>query len=270
MEAPILYIAGDVPPNFGPADYERLRSYVDNGGLIFTHADFGSESFNAFAHDLAAKLFPKYEMAAVSESDDLWSLQFQIPAPHPRLFAVSNGSRKLMVHSTDDIAGRWQASNPKRNQDAFELGLNLFVYTTGKAELRTKTDSPYILPPTENPGRYVPVARVQYAGNWDPEPAAWGRFVRYFWWETGWTLQPSPTPIAEVRAADFPVAYLTGTTADRATQAELLSLRQFVQDGGTLFIDCCGGSSRFDEVVKKNWLPAICPGITPLVLSDDD
>src|SRR5207248_6088951 len=154
MEAPILYIAGDVPPNFGPADYERLRSYVDNGGLIFTHADFGSESFNAFAHDLAAKLFPKYEMAAVNESDDLWSLQFQIPAPHPRLFAVSNGSRKLMVHSTDDIAGRWQASNPKRNQDAFELGLNLFVYTTGKAELRTKTDSPYILPPTENPGRY--------------------------------------------------------------------------------------------------------------------
>ena len=42
MEAPILYIAGDVPPNFGPADYDRLKNYVDNGGLIFTQADNGS------------------------------------------------------------------------------------------------------------------------------------------------------------------------------------------------------------------------------------
>jgi hypothetical protein len=94
--------------------------------------------------------------------------------------------------------------------------------------------------------------------------------VRYFWWETGWTLQLAPTPCAEIRASDFPVAYLTGTTADRATEADLAALRQFVQDGGTLFIDCCGGSRRFDDIVKKSWLPAICPGVTPLVLSDDD
>ena len=193
MESPILYIAGDQPPDLGPADLDRLKNYVDNGGLIFTHADNGSPAFNQFAADLAAKLFPKYEMSAVPDNDELFSLQFNIPWPHPQLRAVSNGSRRLMIHCTEDLAGKWQANNPKQNQAAFELGLNLFVYATGKAELHTKTDSPYIPPPSESPGRYIPIARVQYSGNWDPEPAAWPRFTRYLSLKLGCRLDAPAT-----------------------------------------------------------------------------
>ena len=95
-------------------------------------------------------------MAAIPDNDDLFSLQFNIPLPHPRIRAVSNGSRRLMIHCSDDLAARWQANNPKLNQAAFELGLNLFIYATGKAELRTKTDSTLHSPSQRRPGQIHP------------------------------------------------------------------------------------------------------------------
>ena len=186
------------------------------------------------------------------------------------MMEVTNGSRKLLIHFADDLAGQWQAANQAQNLAAFQMGLNLFVYATGKAELHTKTDSPYIFPPDEAPSKYVPVARLQYSGNWDPEPGAWPRFARYFWWETGWTLQPATVHAAQLKFSDFPFAHLTGTTSDPPSDADAAALRQFVADGGTLFIDCCGGSPSFDATIKNSWLPAICPNGSTRFLPEDD
>ena len=122
MESPILFMSGDVPPSFGPADYERLQNYVDNGGLIVTNSDGGSPAFTAFVRDLARHLFPKYEMTAVRDDDDLFSLQFHIPGPHPRMMEVTNGSRKLLIHFADDLAGQWQAANQARTLPRFRWG----------------------------------------------------------------------------------------------------------------------------------------------------
>ena len=74
LNQPVEHVAGRADPlhrrhasrrTFAPADYEKLRQYVNNGGMIFTHADDGSAEFNTFAVDLARKLFPNYEMADV-------------------------------------------------------------------------------------------------------------------------------------------------------------------------------------------------------------
>ncbi len=270
MEAPILYIAGDTPPEFGPADYERLKSYVDNGGLIFTQSDNGSQAFTEFAKNLAAQLYPQYPMSEVKDDDELYTIQFDIPAPRPTMLAVSNGSRKLMVHCTQDLAKVWQANNPKRDRAAFNLALNLLIYATGKSDLRTKMDSPYIPPPTDGAGQHIPVARVQYSGNWDPEPAAWPRFARYAWWQTGLLFDPTPVQAADLKFSQYPVACLTGTAAETPDNATTHGLFQFVQDGGVLFIDCCGGSKDFDDSVRKYWLPIICPDGALNVVPDDD
>jgi hypothetical protein len=269
MESPVLFISGDVPPTFGPADYERLKNYVANGGLIFTHSDNNSEAFNAFARDLAAQLFPKYESKALADDDPIFNLQFAIPAPHPRMWGVSNGSRKMMIHCMDDIGASWQANLPKRDAKSFQLGMNIFVYATGKAELRTKTDSPYILPPEGSSARTVRLARIIYSGNWDPEPAAFARFSRYFWWDTGWTLDPAEIAAGDLQFSDTPIAYLTGTTADKPSAEQVMRLQKFVNDGGTLIIDCAGGSFAWHESVRKNWLPQIAPNVQPLLLPDD-
>ena len=41
LDAPVLYIASHQAPGLTDAEYEKLRQYVEAGGIIFTHADAG-------------------------------------------------------------------------------------------------------------------------------------------------------------------------------------------------------------------------------------
>src|SRR5438477_4934747 len=108
LDAPILYIAGKEPPRLRDSDIDKIRQYVNNGGTLFTHADGGSEAFNAFAVDLAKKLFPSYELSDIPLDDDLFTLQFVITQQQPKLRAVSNGARRLMIHCPGDLAQQWE------------------------------------------------------------------------------------------------------------------------------------------------------------------
>lgn len=270
MDAPILYIAGSRELPFTDADVDKLRLYIENGGLLFTHADNGSKVFSESVEKLAQRLFPSYEMQDVPAGDDLYSIQFAIQDPKPRFRSLSNGSRRLMLHSLDEFTSSWQARDVRRRKGPFEIGINLFLYATGKTEPRTRTDSPYIKPPPGDPARTIPVARVRYSGNWNPEPAAWNRFSRYFWWETGWALTVTSVPATDLRRDAYPVAVLTGTAPDAPTDAEAAAIRAYVSEGGTLLIDACGGSRLFQESIRKNWLPKVFAGSVPRVLSEDD
>src|SRR5262249_31661898 len=149
--------------------------------------------------------------------DDLFNLQYVITQPLPKMRAVSNGSRRLMIHCTGDIATQWEKRSRRRpvgtsapSDAAMQFGGNLFIYATGKSGLRSRLDSPYVPPPSSVPAKNIPIARLQYAGNWDPEPAAWERFERYFWWETGWDAQPRKIPIAQLTFPAYSFAHLTG------------------------------------------------------------
>ena len=47
--------------------------------------------------------------------------------------------------------------------------------------------------------RRVKVARVSYAGNWDPEPLAWTRYSNWLQRKTGTRLAPEPTAAAALK-----------------------------------------------------------------------
>jgi hypothetical protein len=303
LDCPILYISGTTPPTLTQSDLDKLRQFALNGGLIFTHADYSSHEFNDFAENLARQLFPNFEMQNIPPDDDLFTMQFRIEPP-PELRAVSNGSRRLLIHSPEDITGKWRirgAGGVRSVKDvkpttapigqtasavgpstltAFQFGVNLFSYASGRSEPRSRLESPFI-PAPQNVGnaQTIPIARLKYAGNFDPEPAAWERFTRYFWYETGWRLAPMTTPIEDLKygkepwmnpvASDstdataagtgstFRIAHLTGTTVDPPSTDQAAALRAFVESGGTLIVDACGGSRRFVDAFYNRWIPAI-------------
>jgi hypothetical protein len=89
------------------------------------------------------------------------------------------------------------------------------------------------------------VARVKYAGNWDPEPGAWPRFARFFRRETEVGLDVKPTALADLnpRAAGF--AHWTGTAAYTPSDAEIDAIRRYVTDGGVLLVEPTGGGGDF-------------------------
>ena len=278
LDAPILYLAGSQPPKLNPADLEKLRQFVEAGGLLFTHCDANNDSFNRFAYDLAAKLFPSYEMQDLPPNDELYSLQYKIAFPRPRLRVVRNGTRILMVHSPQDLAGAWQQRAEKTKRGEFELGVNLFIYAAGKADLRNRLASPYLPEPAEQPTGTVKVARLKYPGNWDPEPGAWRRFARYFQGQTGVEAQTKAIEIkdlADQTAEEITFAHLTGTAAHTFNDADASALAAFVERGGVLLIDNCGGSPAFAASVQTlltkafpNTKPQAMKGDHPLLKGD--
>ena len=60
-DAPILYIAGDQSLDFSEADIDKLRRFVEEGGLILGNADCGNKVFADSFRKLGGKLFPAYE-----------------------------------------------------------------------------------------------------------------------------------------------------------------------------------------------------------------
>lgn len=260
MDSPILYIASHQAPKLTDADYEKLKAFAENGGLIFTHADGGSSAFNHFVADLCKRLFPDYPLTDLPPDHEIYSTLYNKLNPKPPLQGVSNGSRLLLVHSPTELNKAWQLRDYKPHPAAFQMGVNIFIYATGKVNLRNKLHTTVVPEPQVNPIATVPLARLRYAGNWDPEPAAWPRFARQFLGETSIKLAPHPVDLRDLRPDLTPLAHLTGTADVHFDADQIKAVHNYVTAGGILLIDACGGSASFAQAIRSDLLPRAFPG----------
>ena len=251
MDSPILYLASHKPVKLTSDDCARIRQFVENGGLLFTQADGNAPEFNQFARALATRLFPAYELEDVPPDHPLNSVMFKLH-PAPPLKMVSNGSRILMLHSTTDLTKYWQMRDTRSKSSAFEFGMNLFVYAAGKRDLRNRLVSTYLPPLQSEPRVKWRIARLKYPGNWDPEPTAWARFSRWFGRQTGYGIEVVDVPIKDLNPQTAPIADLTGNARYVPTAAEVEAIRNYVQGGGVLLVDICGGSGPFGEQLQSD------------------
>jgi hypothetical protein len=243
-DSPILYLSSHTDPKLTDEQVDRIRKYIEAGGLLLTQADGGQAGFDQFAKALAAKLFPMYPMQPVPKEHLVYSMLYKVDPPPP-LWMVSNGSRALMIHSPQDLSMAWQQRMEKSRPAAFNLGVNLFLYAAGKTDLRNRTSSSILPEPPKAEGGTIKVARLRYEGSWDPEPAAWLRFGRWFQQQTGCGVAVSAVDLGALKPADATVAHLTGTAAFTATAQQVAAVRAYVDGGGTLLIDSTGGSGEF-------------------------
>jgi hypothetical protein len=273
-DCPVLYMASHKAPTLTDANYDNIRSFIQSGGLLFTQADGGDPEFDRFVGVMAKKLFPNYPLTALSPDHPLFSSLFHMQIK-PSLKAVSNGARLLMVHSSVDLARAWQLREQKVNKMPFEFGLNLFLYASGKHQLRNRLETNYITAPSEAPTYTINVARVRYgsdrdhAGNWDPEPYAWTRFSRWFQRQTGYGVDAKEIDMSDLTLPAAPIAILTGTDAYEPEKAEIQAVRKYVEAGGVLFVDSAGGTGALEESVRTKLFARAFPnGFLRLLPSD--
>ena len=101
--------------------------------------------------------------------------------------------------------------------------------------------------PAAAPLATVKLARVKYAGNWDPEPLAWTRYANWLQRKTGTRIDARETAAADLKTpgpAEFPLAHLTGTAKYPFTAADAAAVRAYVRAGGLLLVDACGGGGN--------------------------
>ena len=254
-DAPILYIAGKDALAFTPEETAKLKQFVEQGGLVVGNADCGNRVFADSFKKLGTELFKSLgsEWRALPEGHPIYAdQQYRRVAwkQKPNLLGLSNGVRELMLlFEKEDPARGWQtqAFMGGEREPLAQLMGNIFLYAVDKQNLRTKGETYLVgLDPKVPTKRTFNVARLQYASNWDPEPAGWRRLANVM--HNQFATDPKVRAVklgAGALAAGDAVAHLTGTTKlvldDKAKQ----ELQKYVAAGGTLIVDAAGGSSDF-------------------------
>ncbi len=267
-DCPILYMASHKAPTLTDEEYDKIRNFIQSGGLLFTQADGDNPEFNSFVEEMSKKLFPDYPLKDLSPDSPLFSVLFHMQLK-PKLKAVSNGARLLIVHSPTDLSRAWQLRQQKVAKMPFEFALNLFQYASGRHELRNRLETNVIAAPKAVPSYTIAVARLRYGGNWDPEPYAWTRFSRWFQLQTGYGIDVRPVDMSELTPQAAPIAILTGTDAYGPKPAEVDAVRKYVQAGGVLFVDLAGGGGAFEESARTKLFARAFPNGFLRVLPPD-
>jgi len=268
-DAPILYISGSKKPKFTEQHLQALRTYVLQGGTIFSVTECHGA---AFATEMAAvykKLFPDYALADAPADHKLYDAVVPLRTRgRPRFKIVSNGVRPLVVHCDDDLSREWQLQNSATKRIAFETAANVYMYFTDlRAAIRARGTTPW----PSAPGQFKPtavcrIARLKYAGNYDPEPLAFERFALLMAHKHQVRVEVAdPIAIAGLAKSGAKLATLTGTEAFTLTDAEIADLKAFIAHGGTLFIDAAGGDtggtkSKGFAAAAKAAIAKIAPG----------
>jgi len=265
-DAPILYISGSKKPNFTDEHINKLRTFVLQGGAIFSVAECGESAFDLGMREAYKRMFPKYRLEVCPPEHTIYTRQahFDIPGGRPQLYIMSNGVRPLVIHTTEDLSRDWQIRRSVTNPSAFRIAANIARYVTGNVTtLRHRGTTHWPEEVKFTPKRAVRLARLQYAGNWDPEPLAYVRFARLLAQETATKLEViSPVQIKDLAAAGAQVATLTGTGKLKLFNHEVKQLADFVSGGGILVIDSAGGGKAFADSALT-MLKEMFPGRRP-------
>jgi Domain of unknown function (DUF4159) len=279
-DAPMLYMAGNQVLNMTAGDVEKLRDYVNAGGIIIGHADASSTAFDVSFRKLGQAMFPGetfHELPAdhpIYRNEDFNNKSW-MPVPHVE--AIDNGARiQMLLLPIGDPAREWQTQTfPKITKYSFgQLMMNIYLYAVDKQGLRTKGDT-FIVKrrdgvQTENTTP-VKIARLQYDGNWNPEPGGWLRLANILHNHKRLDIDVVPVELGKgLLTSDFKLAHLTGTAMFTLTAPQRLEIKKYVDGGGTLLMDAAGGKSAFALSAQEE-LGKIFPGTgTPPVLPIKD
>ena len=249
-DAPILWISGREALNFTDDQQAKLKQFVEGGGLILGHADCASKPFTESFKKLGSKLFP-YEFKELPEGHPIYTNQQynrKIWKLAPSVLGLGNGARELMLLiPTADPSKGWQTQTFGGNdrEPSAQLMADIFLYSVDKKNLRNKGET-YIVAPGPSPAsRTIKVARIEYAGNWNPEPGGWRRLNAVMHNQHETDLAVESLKLGNGKLIGFPVAHLTGTTKFALGAKEEAELKKFIEDGGTLIVDAAGGAGEF-------------------------
>ena len=266
-DTPVIELASHVAPKLSEQDLENIRQYVYAGGMLYTQADGDSPAFDAFAKKLAKDLFNQ-ELVAVPPDHPIFTGETLYPIkPAPQLKMVTNGARILMLHSPRDVTRWWQQRDDKRHKADFQLGINLFVYNAGRRDLRNRIDPTWVQPAAADGIANVKIARIEYGGNWNPEPSAWTRYANWFQRQTSYKLDLGTVKLNDLKPGGAPIAVLTGTAKQAWSSDAIAAMKAYVDAGGVLLIDSTGGAGAFAQSAEE-LLRAAFPKRAPAPVAD--
>ncbi|MBI5724774.1 MAG: DUF4159 domain-containing protein [Planctomycetes bacterium] len=274
-DAPVLTITGSTTPKFSEEDIVKLRTFVNQGGTLFSMSECSSAgAFGKGMREAYRRMFPKYDLVAAGKDHPLYNCQCKLFG-EPPFFVVSNGIRPLAIHTDADLPLSWQTYAISTGRMNFEAASSVAVYATDK-RLRNRGSKVWPDEPARQASRSVKAARIRYDGNYDPEPLAFQRFNRLLarQYDLKLEMAESPAGTAVIAAAvapasgpagnmpetgispseltaDIRLAFLTGAGSFVLSDRDKQALKKWVDGGGLLVMDAAGASREFGGSARK-------------------
>lgn len=250
-DAPILYISGSKAPRFTDEQIARLRTFVLQGGTIFSCTECSGKGFREGIRQVYAKMFTKYELTPCGPDHPVYSSQYDLKG-RPKLHEISNGVRPLVFHTDHDLPRAWQLFRTRSRSSEFEAAVNIAMYVNGRGEFRRRGTSPWPTAERFEPVATVAVARLKHNAQWNPEPLAYERFARMLGNRCKVKLNVTePMDIDALADSDAKVAVMTGLGTLKLSEKESAALKAFVAGGGMVIVDAAGGNETFGDSARK-------------------
>ena len=229
-----------------PAGAEAsLVKYVRNGGTVLVQAP--APQAVAAIVKFFKRLFPDYAARKLSGDHPVFNLRFAVEQKYrPDITGIGDGCRERIFVLAQDVGGAWHQGRWREYPQLFGLGGNIVLYACGGQDPPGKfaMGEPDGEPPPAV--RYITVARVKYAGDYDVCPLAVAKLSRRLRHSLPVGLKSLP-PVAPTEAAGSgaTVLWLTGNVPPKFSDAEKQGLREYLAAGGTLLIDPAIGRADF-------------------------
>ena len=255
-DAPILFISGDKSPDFSDADVEKLRTFVLQGGTIFSCTEFGGIGFRKGIRDTYKKMFPELKLKALPRDHRIYSKEVYYGIKGRLIFhMISNGVRPLVIHCDRDLPRSWQANiRTGRTRPDYHAAVNVLRYVAGTlTNLRHRATSHW---PEASERSWaddtITMVPLRHGGNWAPEPMAYKRLAILMGNRAGVELKVAdPIAIDALPKSEAKIAAMTGVGRLELTDRERAAIKEFVTRGGTLIIDAAGGDDEFADSARK-------------------
>ncbi|MBN2446230.1 MAG: DUF4159 domain-containing protein [Phycisphaerae bacterium] len=256
LAAPILYFEGHEFPKWSPAQRQKLRAYVEQGGTLLVDACCRRKSFIDGFREFAADVFPEYPLHELGSDHALYHLEYDVPPME--LEGIDVGCRTAVIFSPVNLSALWEIGDvPKLSEQALHLGTNIAAYAVGRRPLHDRLDL-VLLPsaqaedPGPPPGDVLRLTQIVYDGDWRPYPLSPVDFAEFLRDEVGLDVvtQYRQLRLTDDDLASCPILYMTGCSGFDLSAEERGALVGHLRRGGFMFAEACCGWESFDESLR--------------------
>ncbi len=270
---PVLYRSGHYRFAFTPAERERLREYMLNGGMMIFNTGLGSMPFYRSVVRELELIFPEQPLQRLSADHPIFLSFYDInhveytPAVRaagyrgnePWFDAIEINCRVVALVSRWGLAVGWQGAVEDEHQaylpeSAFRLGVNILTYATSmRAWAQSAASAMQFVEREEAASDRFNLTQLMYEGVWKTRHAGLSLLLQSFNQRTGVPVRFGLRELTITDDALFasPVLYLTGHEHFELNGAERMALRTYLQSGGLLIAESCCGRRGFDLAFRQ-------------------
>lgn len=271
---PILYRSGHFHFKLTPAEREKLRAYLLNGGMMIFNAGMGSKPFYDSARAELAAVFPEAKVQRLSPDHPILHAYYDLDrvdyrkgvrdygyaGDEPWLEGVTIDCRTVAVISRWGMEVGWDPTEGEALlsysvESAQKLGMNLVAYATAERAWAKQAAHAMQFVDADHSGNQsrMCIGQVIYNGEWKTRHAGLSVLLQQFNQKTDIPVKydRKEVKLSDPRVFDVPFLYLTGHEDFTLDPADIANLRDYLNKGGLLFAEACCGRRAFDLAFRQ-------------------